>query len=57
MIMASVMKELTDFITSVPNNSKELVPLPISLYPIDTRRRFNVYKTSVRRRRRRIDVL
>ena len=51
------MKELTDFITSVPNNSKELVPLPISLYPIDTRRRFNVYKTSARRRRRRIDVL
>ena len=25
--------------------------------PLDTRRRFNVYKTSIRRRRRRIDVL
>ena len=25
-------------------------------YPVDTRRRFNVYKTSIRRRRRRIDV-
>ena len=25
--------------------------------PVDTRRRFNVYKTSIRRRRRRIDVL
>ena len=25
--------------------------------PIDTRRRFTVYKTSIRRRRRRIDVL
>ena len=24
--------------------------------PVDTRRRFNVYKTSIRRRRRRIDV-
>ena len=57
MIMAPVMKELTDFITSVPNNSKELVRLPISLYPVDTRHRFNVYKTSKRRRRRRIDVL
>ena len=28
-----------------------------SLYPVDTRRRFNVYKTAIRRRRRRIDVL
>ena len=27
------------------------------LVPVDTRRRFNVYKTSIRRRRRRIDVL
>ena len=26
------------------------------LFPIDTRRRFNVYKTSIRRRRRLIDV-
>ena len=26
-------------------------------HPVDTRRRFNVYKTSIRRRRRRIDVL
>ena len=26
-------------------------------YPVDTRRRFNVYKTSIGRRRRRIDVL
>ena len=26
-------------------------------FPVDTRRRFNVYKTSIRRRRRRIDVL
>ena len=25
--------------------------------PVDTRHRFNVYKTSIRRRRRRIDVL
>ena len=25
--------------------------------PVDTRRRFNVYKTSIRRPRRRIDVL
>ena len=25
--------------------------------PVDTRRRFNVYKTSIRRHRRRIDVL
>ena len=25
--------------------------------PVDTRRRFNVYKASIRRRRRRIDVL
>ena len=25
--------------------------------PVDTRRRFNVYKTSIRRRRSRIDVL
>ena len=25
--------------------------------PVDTRRRFNDYKTSIRRRRRRIDVL
>ena len=25
--------------------------------PVDTPRRFNVYKTSIRRRRRRIDVL
>ena len=25
--------------------------------PVDTQRRFNVYKASVRRRRRRIDVL
>ena len=25
--------------------------------PVDTRRRFNAYKTSIRRRRRRIDVL
>ena len=28
-----------------------------SLYPVDTRRRFNVYKASIRRGRRRIDVL
>ena len=26
-------------------------------FPVDTRRRFNVYKTSTRRRRRRVDVL
>ena len=26
------------------------------LYPVDTRRRFNVYTTSIRRQRRRIDV-
>ena len=26
-------------------------------HPVDTRRRFNVFKTSIRRRRRRIDVL
>ena len=26
-------------------------------FPVDTRRRFNVYKTSIRRWRRRIDVL
>ena len=26
-------------------------------FPVDTRRRFNLYKTSMRRRRRRIDVL
>ena len=26
-------------------------------YPVDTRRRFNVYKTSIRRRQGRIDVL
>ena len=26
-------------------------------YPVDTRRRFNVYKTPIRGRRRRIDVL
>ena len=26
-------------------------------YPVDTRRRFNVYKTSRRRHRRRIDIL
>ena len=26
-------------------------------YPVDTRHRFNVYKTSIQRRRRRIDVL
>ena len=26
-------------------------------FPVDTRRRFNVYKTSMRRRRRHIDVL
>ena len=29
----------------------------ICCIPVDTRRRFNVYKTSIRRRRRRIDVL
>ena len=29
----------------------------IAQYPVDTRRRFNVYKTSIRHRRRRIDVL
>ena len=28
-----------------------------SLYPVDTRRRFSAYKTSIRRRRRGIDVL
>ena len=27
------------------------------IYPVDTRRRFNVYKTSIRRQRRCIDVL
>ena len=26
-------------------------------YPVDTRRRFKVYKTSIRRHQRRIDVL
>ena len=29
----------------------------LSVVPVDTRRRFNVYKTSIRRHRRRIDVL
>ena len=29
----------------------------VSYNPVDTRRRFNVYKTSIRCRRRRIDVL
>ena len=27
------------------------------MIPVDTQRRFNVYKTSIRRRRQRIDVL
>ena len=31
--------------------------IPVGIIAVDTRRRFNVYKTSVRRRRRRIDVL
>ena len=30
---------------------------PIHSFPVDTRRHFNVYKTSIWRRRRRIDVL
>ena len=37
--------------------SKILDNAYINSYPVDTRRRFNVYKTSIRRRRRRIDVL
>ena len=31
--------------------------IPVGIIAVDTRRHFNVYKTSVRRRRRRIDVL
>ena len=31
--------------------------IPVGIIAVDTRRRFNVYKTSVRRRRRHIDAL
>ena len=31
--------------------------VPLNYYPVDTRRRFSVYKTSIRRRRRCIEVL
>ena len=36
---------------------KPTTPLFLWLHPVDTRCRFNVYKTSVRRQRRRIDIL
>ena len=36
---------------------KPTTPLFLWLHPVDTRRRFNVYKTFVRRQRRHIDVL
>ena len=33
-----------------------MAKISICFIPVDTRRRFNVYKTSIRRRRRLIDV-
>ena len=37
--------------------TKPVLQVVLSCNPLDTRRRFNVYKTSIQRRRRRIDVL
>ena len=39
-----------------PHNNITYAHTPPSI-PVETRRRFNVYKTSIRHRRRRIDVL
>ena len=35
----------------------DIISLSETYLPVDTRRHFNVYTTSIRRRRRRIDVL
>ena len=37
--------------------TKPVLQVVLSCNPLDTRRRFNVYKTSIRRRRRLIDVV
>ena len=63
-----VIKELSHFVIILVTICNKLSYLPNMKpstqlthknrsFPVDTRRRFNVYKTSIRRRRRRIDVL
>ena len=54
--LTKVRQGFEEFMQVIQENANK-VKFKIQSFPVDTRRRFNVYKTSIQRRRHRIDVL
>ena len=57
---SNILTTVNNMFITIQGMLLEEIRIPTNWFPtnpVDTRRRFNVYKTSIQRRRRRIDVL